>query len=71
MAARRTTLIIAHRLSTIADADSIIVMDGGQVAEQGTHSELLALGGHYAQMWARQQAERVEPGAAEMEDAAE
>ena len=71
IAARRTTLIIAHRLSTIADADSIIVMDGGQVAEQGTHGELLALGGHYAQMWARQQAERVEPGAAEMEDAAE
>ena len=44
----RTTLIIAHRLSTIEKADQIVVMEHGQVLEQGTHSELLARGGHYA-----------------------
>ncbi|CAN1536861.1 MdlB ABC-type multidrug transport system, ATPase and permease components [Burkholderiaceae bacterium] len=43
----RTTLIIAHRLSTIEKADQIVVMEHGQVLEQGTHHELLALGGHY------------------------
>ncbi|MBC2769541.1 ABCB family ABC transporter ATP-binding protein/permease [Pusillimonas minor] len=53
----RTTLIIAHRLSTVADADEILVMDHGQVIEQGTHRQLLAQNGRYAQMWALQQAE--------------
>ena len=57
---RRTTIAIAHRLSTIADADKIIVLDHGRMAEQGTHAELLAKGGLYAEMWARQATEREE-----------
>ncbi|NYT64934.1 ABC transporter ATP-binding protein/permease [Alcaligenaceae bacterium] len=51
----RTTLIIAHRLSTIVDADEIMVMEQGKVAERGTHSALLAQNGHYAKMWRLQQ----------------
>ena len=50
----RTTLVIAHRLSTITDADDIIVLDKGQVAERGTHRELLAQKGLYETMWKRQ-----------------
>lgn len=51
VAGRHTTLMIAHRLSTIVDADRILVLDKGQVVEQGTHVELLALRGQYQRMW--------------------
>lgn len=51
---QRTTLVIAHRLSTIRDADTILVMDGGRIVESGSHNQLLAAGGHYANLWARQ-----------------
>jgi ATP-binding cassette subfamily B protein len=50
----RTTLVIAHRLSTIVDADEIIVLHDGAIAERGMHSELLARNGLYAAMWRRQ-----------------
>lgn len=51
LAAGRTTLLIAHRLQTAMTADRILVLAGGEVAEQGTHEELLATGGRYAAMW--------------------
>ncbi len=50
----RTTLVIAHRLSTVINADEIIVLKGGEIAERGRHPELLAAGGLYAEMWSRQ-----------------
>lgn len=55
VASHHTTLVIAHRLSTISDADRILVMERGEIREQGSHQELLALGGHYADMWNLQQ----------------
>ncbi|WNO55221.1 ABCB family ABC transporter ATP-binding protein/permease [Stakelama saccharophila] len=61
----RTTIVIAHRLSTVVHADRIVVLDAGRVVERGTHAELLRRGGIYAEMWARQQAEREEVLAAE------
>lgn len=57
VAAEHTTLVIAHRLSTIVDANTIIVMDQGRIAEQGTHAELLVKGGLYARLWQMQQDE--------------
>ncbi|MCB2088637.1 MAG: metal ABC transporter permease, partial [Sphingomonadaceae bacterium] len=50
----RTSISIAHRLSTIADADTILVLDHGRLAESGSHGELLRHDGLYAEMWARQ-----------------
>ncbi|HDZ83550.1 MAG TPA: ABC transporter ATP-binding protein/permease [Roseobacter sp.] len=53
----RTVLTIAHRLSTVAEADRIVVLEQGNVVEQGTHDDLLARNGRYAQLWQRQQSE--------------
>ena len=60
IARRRTSIVIAHRLSTVVDADQIIVLDEGRVAERGGHAQLLRRGGLYAEMWLRQQSEREE-----------
>lgn len=60
VASHRTTISIAHRLSTIADSDTILVLDQGRLAEQGSHLDLLRRDGLYAEMWARQAAESAE-----------
>jgi ATP-binding cassette subfamily B protein len=54
-AAGKTALVIAHRLSTVVDAHQIVVLDQGRAVERGTHAELLARDGRYAQMWRLQQ----------------
>jgi ATP-binding cassette subfamily C protein CydCD len=61
--ADRTTIVIAHRLSTVRDADLIVVLDKGQIAETGTHAHLLAKGGLYAQLVSRQLASGLAPAA--------
>lgn len=60
VATDHTTLVVAHRLSTVMDADQILVMDHGRIAERGTHVELLGRNGLYAHMWALQQREEQE-----------
>ena len=55
----KTTLVIAHRLSTVIDADQIVVLEQGQIVEQGSHAELLAKQGRYAQLWQLQQQEEI------------
>ncbi len=56
---QQTSVVIAHRLSTIVDADSIVVLDQGQVVEQGNHHELLASNGHYARLWDIQKQQQI------------
>jgi ATP-binding cassette subfamily B protein len=53
--------VIAHRLSTVTDADNIVVLENGQIIEQGKHGSLLAMQGQYAQMWKLQQQENKRP----------
>ncbi len=60
----RTTIVVAHRLSTIANADQILVLDEGQIAERGTHAALIAKNGLYASLWKRQAEEPVAVAAA-------
>jgi ATP-binding cassette, subfamily B, heavy metal transporter len=55
VAQNKTALVIAHRLSTVVDAHEILVMDAGRIVERGTHQQLLAKGGRYAEMWSLQQ----------------
>jgi len=55
VAQNKTTLVIAHRLSTVVDAHEILVMEAGRIVERGSHAELLASNGRYAEMWALQQ----------------
>jgi len=69
MSRRRTTIIVAHRLSTVVDADEIIVLESGLIAERGSHAALIARNGLYAQMWARQAVEQEQGNQADTIDA--
>jgi ATP-binding cassette, subfamily B, heavy metal transporter len=68
VAENRTTLVIAHRLTTIVDADEIIVLDKGVIAERGRHADLLERGGLYARLWTRQREEADEGEPARVPD---
>ena len=59
----KTVIAIAHRLSTIAAMDRLVVLDAGRIVEEGTHAQLLARGGHYARLWARQSGGFLDPSA--------
>jgi ATP-binding cassette subfamily B protein len=52
--AGRTTILISHRVSTIQNADEIVVLHDGEIAERGTHAELLAMNGHYTELYNKQ-----------------
>jgi ABC-type transport system involved in Fe-S cluster assembly fused permease/ATPase subunit len=67
VASHRTTLVIAHRLSTVVDADEIIVLQEGRIAERGTHAGLLAADGLYARMWMLQAEQEIGEVASELE----
>ncbi len=56
--------MIAHRLSTVVNADQILVLEDGQITEQGTHPQLLTLNGLYAQLWRQQKKEELEKSSA-------
>jgi ATP-binding cassette subfamily B multidrug efflux pump len=58
----KTVIAIAHRLSTIAAMDRLVVMEHGRIVEEGTHAQLLASGGLYAQLWQRQSGGFLDPG---------
>ncbi|UOM36794.1 ABC transporter ATP-binding protein/permease [Acuticoccus sp. I52.16.1] len=71
VSAGRTTLMIAHRLSTVVQADQIIVVDAGAIVERGTHAELMALDGLYAEMWTRQSQQAEIPPEEDLQQARE
>ena len=62
----RTTFVIAHRLSTVRNADRLLVLDDGRIVQEGTHDELLAQGGLYADLYAKQFRTGTEPTAPEV-----